>query len=110
MNNFLKERDLFCEDLQKDLRSGVLLIALLEIISGKSLGKYIRNPKMVVQWVENLNIALQFMKHEGLRLVNIGPEGIYLVGSILYSRYLWWELKVDPRSDLDTNFEILYCR
>jgi len=65
-----------CTDLQKDLKDGVLLINLLEILSGKSLGKYNRNPRVPTQKYENTHIAIEFVKSEGIKIVNIGNTDI----------------------------------
>lgn len=75
-NNFLSERILKIDDLSTDLHDGVLLINLLEIISAKQLPKYNKKAKMLPQKLENNGIALRFIKSEGLKLVNMGPEDI----------------------------------
>jgi len=75
-NNFLKQRGMRIESLKTDLADGLLLINLLEIISGKSLGRYNKHPVIPYQKLENNNIALAFVKSEGLKLVNIGGEDI----------------------------------
>lgn len=64
------------ENLQTDLASGVRLIQLLEIIGNDSLGKYNANPRLRIQKVENVNTALEFIKHRGILLHNIGAEDI----------------------------------
>jgi filamin len=75
-NTFLKERLLKVDDLGKDLADGVLLINLLEIISGKTLGKYNKQPKIRTHQLENNMFALDFLKKEGIKLVNIANEDI----------------------------------
>jgi len=75
-NDYLKDRGMHVTDLQKDLRDGVLLINLLEIISGKSLGKYNKNPRVPTQKYENTHIAIEFVKSEGIKIVNIGNTDI----------------------------------
>lgn len=48
---------------------------LLEVISDESVGKFVMNPKMRVQQVENLDKALKFITAHDVKLVNIGaPE------------------------------------
>ena len=64
------------EDLETNFSDGTLLINLLEIVSSKSIGKYNANPKIRVQKLENINSCLIFLKKEGIKLVNIGAEGI----------------------------------
>jgi len=76
-NNFLKDRKLFIQNLETDLASGINLINLLEIISTKEIGgKYNKAPKIRPQQLENVSLALSFIKKEGLKLVGIGPEDI----------------------------------
>ncbi|KAL7280110.1 hypothetical protein ACG7TL_006526 [Trametes sanguinea] len=43
-----------------------------------SLGRYNKNPKMRVQKAENVNKALEFITSRGVKLTNIGPEGVYM--------------------------------
>jgi len=75
-NEYLKDRGMHVNDLQKDLKDGVLLINLLEIISGKSLGRYNKNPRVPTQKYENTAIAIEFVKAEGIKIVNIGNTDI----------------------------------
>ncbi|EGC39028.1 hypothetical protein DICPUDRAFT_91322 [Dictyostelium purpureum] len=75
-NNYLKERILKIGDLGTDLEDGVLLINLLEIISSKKILKYNKTPKIRMQKIENNNMAVNFIKSEGLKLVGIGAEDI----------------------------------
>jgi len=77
MNTHLSDRDLEIKELNEDLQDGLKLIQLLEIISGKRIKKYKKKPQNKLQKIENLNIALKFVKKEGLTLVNIGAEDIY---------------------------------
>jgi glutaredoxin len=72
----LKDRGFHINNLQKDLCDGVLLVNLLEIISGKSLGRYNRHARIPPQKLENNALALKFLESEGIKLVNIGPEDI----------------------------------
>lgn len=39
------------------------------------MGRYNRNPRMRIQYVENVNMALEFIKQRGVTLTNIGAEG-----------------------------------
>jgi hypothetical protein len=41
-----------------------------------SLGRYNKNPRMRVQKAENVNKALEFINSRGVKLTNIGPEGL----------------------------------
>jgi len=75
-NTFLKERILKIDDIETDLADGVLLINLLEIISDKTIGKYNKQPKIRTHKLENNMFALDFLKREGIKLVNIANEDI----------------------------------
>jgi hypothetical protein len=74
VNNHLRVRKQQVNDMQEDFEDGLLLISLLELISAKDLGKYNLKPKIRAQKLENCNTALQFVKSEGIKLVNIGSE------------------------------------
>eukprot|EP00457_Paulinella_chromatophora_P003893 gb/GEZN01003902.1/.p1 GENE.gb/GEZN01003902.1/~~gb/GEZN01003902.1/.p1 ORF type:complete len:610 (+),score=90.82 gb/GEZN01003902.1/:189-1832(+) len=63
-------------DLVTDMADGVFLINLMEIISGKKIAGYKRNPKLHIQKLENINKALEFIKEEGITLVNIGSTDL----------------------------------
>jgi filamin len=64
-------------DLSKDLSTGLLLMNLLEQISGKQVAaNYNKNPKMRVQMIENVNFSLQFLTKEGIKLVGIDGGNI----------------------------------
>ncbi|GAM19523.1 hypothetical protein SAMD00019534_026980 [Acytostelium subglobosum LB1] len=75
-NNYLKERILKINDLATDLEDGVKLINLLEIISSKKILKFNKQPKIRLHKIENNNLAVNFIKQEGLKLVGIGAEDI----------------------------------
>lgn len=74
-NRFLSERVLKINDLKTDLCDGVMLINLTEIISKDDLGKYVKNPKMKLQKLGNIDIALQYLRKH-VRLENIGAADI----------------------------------
>lgn len=72
-NEHLKVQHIEIEDLSTAFCDGVKLIILLEVLSGKSIGKYNKVPKRPVQKMENVSKALEFiMKAEKIKLVNIG--------------------------------------
>lgn len=43
-----------------------------------SLGRYNKNPRMRIQKAENVNKALEFITSRGVKLTNIGPEGLWM--------------------------------
>ncbi|ORY97402.1 calponin homology domain-containing protein [Syncephalastrum racemosum] len=77
------------KDLKTDLSNGVRLIQLLEIIGSASLGRYSTNPRMRIQCVENVNMALEFVKQRGVPLTNIGAEDIVDKNLKLVLGMLW---------------------
>jgi hypothetical protein len=65
------------DNLTTDLESGVFLLNLLEIISGKPVAaNYNKAPKMRVQKIENVNFSLNFLTKEGIKLVGIDGGNI----------------------------------
>ncbi|KAJ5647375.1 EF-handCa insensitive [Penicillium lividum] len=76
LNDKLKTRSLAIEDLVTDLSDGVILIHLLEILGGESLGRYASKPKLRVQRFENVNKGLDFIKGRRIQMTNIGAEDI----------------------------------
>lgn len=62
-------------DLFVDLCDGIMLMKLLEIISGDKLGKPNRG-RMRVHKIENLNRVLDYLKKKRITLENIGAEDI----------------------------------
>ncbi|KAJ1943128.1 alpha-actinin, partial [Linderina macrospora] len=59
-----------------DFHDGTALIHLLEIIGDEPLGRYNRTPRMRIQKVENVNLALDYIRMRGISLTNIGAEDI----------------------------------
>ena len=45
-------------------------------IGDTSLGRYNKQPRMRVQKAENVNKALEFINSRGVKLTNIGSEGL----------------------------------
>jgi len=75
-NVHLKDRGIALQDLIADMKDGVALINLLEIISGKSLAPYNKTCRVVIHRMENLTKSLKFITEEGVKLVNIAPSDI----------------------------------
>lgn len=84
-NFYLGQRDLQITELSEDLRDGILLIHLVEIVtgsslplnyysplpttltnstlsSGKSVARYNKNPRLKVQKINNINAALELLR------------------------------------------------
>eukprot|EP00008_Paramoeba_atlantica_P014799 CAMPEP_0201477146 /NCGR_PEP_ID=MMETSP0151_2-20130828/2224_1 /ASSEMBLY_ACC=CAM_ASM_000257 /TAXON_ID=200890 /ORGANISM="Paramoeba atlantica, Strain 621/1 / CCAP 1560/9" /LENGTH=642 /DNA_ID=CAMNT_0047857771 /DNA_START=42 /DNA_END=1971 /DNA_ORIENTATION=- len=106
-NNHLEERGLWVDNLKTDFCNGVNLINLIEIISHpKKFERWNRHPRIPIQKTENVNIALEFLKNEGIKLVNIGASDI-VNGSIKLILGLIWTLilryQINKGKDGDLN-------
>ena len=72
-NEHLRNANKNIGDLETDFSDGLRLIALIEVLSGKSLPKHNKRPGFRSQKLENVSVALRFLEHdEGIRIVNIG--------------------------------------
>jgi len=61
-NFYLRERGLEIKDLENDLKDGILLINLVELLTGRPVGRYNKNPKLKVQKINNINAALMALR------------------------------------------------
>eukprot|EP01098_Paradermamoeba_levis_P009055 TRINITY_DN374_c0_g1_i2.p1 TRINITY_DN374_c0_g1~~TRINITY_DN374_c0_g1_i2.p1 ORF type:complete len:575 (-),score=231.32 TRINITY_DN374_c0_g1_i2:57-1781(-) len=66
-NFWLKQRDLKINNVEEDLKDGLLLINLFEILTGQAIDTYNKNPKTKLHRVENIHIALHNLKCIGVR-------------------------------------------
>jgi hypothetical protein len=78
VNKHLKEREMKVENLSKDFQNGVILINLLEAISGQQVKTYYREPTRLYQYLENLEVAVKFMNYLGLPIM-AAPQGNYQI-------------------------------
>ena len=76
------------EDFCDDFTDGVALVNLLEVISGKSLPKHNKKPRIKAQKLENVASGLNFLEMEGIKLVGIGPQDVVRPGFLLFSSFL----------------------
>jgi len=54
-----------------------MLIQLLQVLSGvKQINGISKNPKTLMQKLENINLALTFIRNQGIRLLNVGSSDI----------------------------------
>lgn len=91
INVMLKVRGMHVENLDTDLKNGVLLINLLEVLSRKTIPVWNKHPRVPHQKYENNKIAIDFIASEGIKLVNIGSEDI-TDGSVRLTLGLIWTL------------------
>ena len=88
VNEKLAPSGLMVEDLVSDLRDGVCLVTLVEILQQKKLRK-ISRPMNQHQWLENVTTALRAIEQDGIKLVNIGESAAYCTTSDIVS---CWQL------------------
>src|SRR4051812_34010152 len=102
VQNHLKTRSLVISDLQQDFQDGYLLCNLVEIISSKKMSqKYIKEPKHRVQRVQNVNMALQFIQSEDIKLVGCGAEDIVdgnlnLIMGLIWTLISHYQIRLKP--------------
>lgn len=59
-------------DIEKDFCDGVNLVALVEALQFKKIGKVITNPTGRIQMIQNVSLACKAIMEDNIRLVNIG--------------------------------------
>ncbi|XP_042202751.1 plectin isoform X2 [Callorhinchus milii] len=74
VNKHLMKAQQSVDDLYEDLRDGHNLISLLEVLSGDSLPR--EKGRMRFHKLQNVGIALEYLKHRQVRLVNIRNDDI----------------------------------
>lgn len=73
-NEQLRVRGMVVDDLTNEFSDGLKLIALLEVLSHQKFRKYNKKPRIHAQKIENVTMALAFLREEKVKLVNIGKE------------------------------------
>ncbi|XP_078718673.1 plectin-like isoform X3 [Lampetra fluviatilis] len=74
INNHLQQVRVNIGDLYEDLRDGQALISLLESMSGDCIIR--EKGRLRVHHVQNIQIALNYLQHQQVKLVNIRKEDI----------------------------------
>ena len=75
-NSHLRKLSKQIDNIEEDFRDGLLLMALLEVISGERLPKPEKG-RLRVHKIANVNKALDFVGGKGVKLVSIGAEGMF---------------------------------
>ncbi|XP_071480964.1 spectrin beta chain-like [Diadema antillarum] len=75
INSHLSKANLHISNLFEDLHDGKILMRLLEVLSGESVGRP-NHGKLRVQKMENINKALKFLSSKKVRLESIGAEDV----------------------------------
>eukprot|EP01119_Soliformovum_irregulare_P017006 TRINITY_DN500_c1_g2_i3.p1 TRINITY_DN500_c1_g2~~TRINITY_DN500_c1_g2_i3.p1 ORF type:complete len:634 (-),score=292.28 TRINITY_DN500_c1_g2_i3:255-2156(-) len=68
VNSHLMKKQLKIEKFPEDLENGVLLVQLYECITGKPAKKYSQNPKTEFQKLENVQVAMDLFKEDGVKV------------------------------------------
>ena len=65
-------------NLVDDLQDGIILIRLVEILTGKKIKGFNKpvGPSLATHKLANLELAFKLMKSSGVKLVSIGKFGI----------------------------------
>ncbi|VDM16356.1 unnamed protein product [Wuchereria bancrofti] len=77
VNQKLEPINVEVTDLETDFEEGLKLIRLVEVLSGRSLGRYSRKVTFRHQKLENISLALKFLENEEhIKIVNIDSSAI----------------------------------
>eukprot|EP01083_Nonionella_stella_P276011 937618_1 len=77
INAKLSDRKLAIQDLKDSLKDGLILIALYEVLTGKSFPfRYLRKAERQIHRRENLHWALKAFGEHGVRLLNVSNTGV----------------------------------
>ncbi|XP_076363644.1 filamin-A-like isoform X2 [Tachypleus tridentatus] len=73
VNEHLKSVNKTITSLETDLSDGIILISLIEVLSGMTLPRYNKKPSFRSQKLENVSVVLRFLEeNEQIKIVNIG--------------------------------------
>uniref|UniRef100_A0A8R1XX00 Calponin-homology (CH) domain-containing protein n=1 Tax=Onchocerca volvulus TaxID=6282 RepID=A0A8R1XX00_ONCVO len=77
VNQKLEPVNIEVTDLETDFEEGLKLIRLVEVLSGRSLGRYSKKVTFRHQKLENISLALRFLENEEhIKIVNIDSSAI----------------------------------
>ena len=85
-NSHLRKVGIKINELDVDLRDGLTLLRLLELISGEKVPPAEKRGKMRVHKINNVNKALGFIGEKGVKLAGIGGEGMFVLSGEGYER------------------------
>uniref|UniRef100_A0A673LA82 Alpha-actinin-2-like n=1 Tax=Sinocyclocheilus rhinocerous TaxID=307959 RepID=A0A673LA82_9TELE len=101
-NSHLRKAGTQIENIEEDLRNGLKLMLLLEVISGERLPRPDRG-KMRFHKIANVNKALDYITSKGVKLVSIGAEETSAKEGLL----LWCQRKTAPYRNV--NVQNFHC-
>ena len=101
-NETVKKRNLEVTNVSKDFNTGIILINFFELLSGKILREnYCHVPKLRIQCINNIHIALTFMEREipvrnpgcsAEDIVDAEKFGNKMVLGLLYTLYRYYRM------------------
>lgn len=79
VNQKLIKRNISVEDIVNDISTGIVLVALMEVLSEKTFtGKMDKNPKLKANKIDNLTMALKFVWECGVEMkIKPAAEQLY---------------------------------
>ncbi|XP_031649653.1 plectin a isoform X4 [Oncorhynchus kisutch] len=101
MKHWRAEAQRHITDLYEDLRDGHNLISLLEVLSGETLPR--EKGRMRFHKLQNVQIALDFLKHRQVKLVNIRNDDIADGNPKLTLGLIWTIILHFQISDIQVN-------
>ncbi|XP_030637762.1 plectin isoform X2 [Chanos chanos] len=101
VNKHLMKAHCHVTDLYEDLRDGHNLISLLEVLSGEKLPR--EKGRMRFHKLQNVQIALDFLKHRQVKLVNIRNDDIADGNPKLTLGLIWTIILHFQISDIQVN-------
>ncbi|XP_048849517.1 plectin-like isoform X7 [Brienomyrus brachyistius] len=101
VNKHLMKAQRHISDLYEDLRDGHNLISLLEVLSGETLPR--EKGRMRFHKLQNVQIALDFLKHRQVKLVNIRNDDIADGNPKLTLGLIWTIILHFQISDIQVN-------
>uniref|UniRef100_UPI0037E7B76F plectin a isoform X4 n=1 Tax=Semicossyphus pulcher TaxID=241346 RepID=UPI0037E7B76F len=101
MKHWKAESQRHITDLYEDLRDGHNLISLLEVLSGETLPR--EKGRMRFHKLQNVQIALDFLKHRQVKLVNIRNDDIADGNPKLTLGLIWTIILHFQISDIQVN-------
>ncbi|XP_050393994.2 filamin-B [Patella vulgata] len=91
VNEQLKRRNIVIDDISEDLRNGVILIALVEELSGNVIKTRVPRPQNQHEKLQNVSVALDVLSRDGVRISNIDSTDV-VRGNIKLILSLIWQL------------------
>eukprot|EP01114_Cavostelium_apophysatum_P023733 TRINITY_DN903_c0_g1_i2.p1 TRINITY_DN903_c0_g1~~TRINITY_DN903_c0_g1_i2.p1 ORF type:complete len:941 (-),score=409.02 TRINITY_DN903_c0_g1_i2:2112-4934(-) len=76
VNSHLQKRGQKIDEIQDEFKDGLKLLQFLEIIGQHTFSKYEKRPRIRIQSIQNVDIALKFLRECKVQLISISAEDI----------------------------------